>query len=240
MAGYRKTEQVLLSVALMIFGISYLMVVFSGANPFIALIWSLLAAFDVGFDILPATVSSQPLVLVASLLDAFTFALITVVIAATFFSFIKQINLTKRVVISRIRTIKQHIIIVPYNKFAHSLNKELKSIGEKTVIVVTNESDARKLYRRGDLAVVADPKNIETFFASGIGRSKYVIACDDDDVQNALISITAKSANPKARIISRISNLDNMGRLKNAGAGRMIMPEVSTGIDMGNEIVKRV
>ncbi len=240
MAGYGKTEQVLLAVALVLFALSYLMLVLSGANPFIALIWDLLSSFDVGLSILPAAVSAQPLAFIASLLDAFIFALMTVVIAAMFFNFIKQINLTKRIVLSRIKSIKQHIIIVPYNQFAYSLNKELKSIGEKTVIVTTSELEARKLYRRGDLAIVADPKNMETFFASGIGRSKFVIACDDDDVQNALISITAKSANPKAKIISRIANLDNIGKLKNAGALRMIMPEVSTGVEIGNEIAKRI
>jgi voltage-gated potassium channel len=240
MAGYGKTEQMLLAVALVLFAISYLMLVLSGANPFIALIWGLLSSFDVGLSILPTSVSAQPLAFIASLLDAFIFALITVVIAALFFDFIKQINLTKRMVISRIKNIKQHIILVPYNQFAYNLNKELKSIGEKTVIITTNEVDAQKLYRGGDLAIVADPKNIETFLASGIGRAKFVIACDDDDVQNALISITAKSANPKAKIISRIANLDDISKLKNSGALRMIMPEVSTGLEIGNEIAKRI
>ncbi len=240
MAGYGKTERVLLAVALVLFALSYLMLVFSGANPFIAFVWDLLSSFDVGLSILPSAVSAEPLTLIASLLDAFIFALMTVSIAAMFFNFIKQINLTKRIVLSRIRNIKQHIIIVPYNQFAHNLNKELKSVGEKTVIVTTSEAEARKMYRRGDLAIVADPKNIETFFVSGISRSKFVIACDDDDVQNALISITAKSANPKAKIISRIADLDNMAKLKNAGAFRMIMPEVSTGVEIGNEIAKRL
>lgn len=240
MAEYGRTEQVLLAVALVLFALSYLMLLLAGSDPFIAFIWNLLSSFDVGLTILPLSVAEQPLVVIATVLDAFIFALMTVVIAALFFNFIKQINLTKRIVLSRIKQIKQHIIIVPYNRFAYSLNKELKSIGEKTVIVTTNEAEARRLYRRGDLAVVADPKNMETFYVSGIGRSKFVIACDDDDVQNALISITAKSANPKAKIISRISNLDNMAKLKNAGALRMIMPEVSTGIEIGNEIAKRV
>jgi voltage-gated potassium channel len=240
MAEYRKTEQVLLAVALVLFALSYLMLVLSGANPFIAFVWNLLSSMDVGLTILPAGISAGPLPFIASILDAFIFALMTVVIAALFFNFIKQINLTKRIVLSRIRKIRQHIIIVPYNQFAHSLDRELRAIGEKTVVVTTSEADARKMYRRGELAIVADPKNIESFYASGIGRAKFVIACDDDDVENALISITAKSANPKAKIISRISNLDNIAKLKNAGAQRMIMPEVSTGIEMGNEIVKRI
>ncbi len=59
-------------------------------------------------------------------------------------------------------------------------------------------------------------------------------------MQNALISVTAKSANARAKIISRVTDYDNISKIKSAGAFRMIMPEITTGTEIGKEIVKKV
>jgi voltage-gated potassium channel len=231
---------VLLTIAGLIFAVSFLLLVAAGVNPFIAMIWNVLASLDVGYAIIPQNFVSTPLVLFANLLDSFTFALIAVVLAAFFFDFIKQINIRKRFVMSRVSRMKNHIIIVPYNNFAMSLHKELKDAGEKCVIITEKESDAHRIYRQNDLAVVGDPKRVEAFTIAGIGRAKYVIACADEDLQNAMITVTAKSANARAKIISRVNNIESISKLGSAGAFRMIMPEITTGTEIGDEIVKRV
>ncbi len=240
MRRYTRTTLVLLVIALLLFEVSYLMLVYSGIDPRLALAWNLLSSLDVGLALLPGISQAQPLVLTANLIDAFIFALVTVVLVALFFDFIKQINLSRRIMLSRIRHMKDHIIIVPYNNFAHSLNKEFRAMGQKTVIITDSEAEAHRLYRRGEVALIADPKNIEAFKVAGISSAKYVIACAEDDIQNALISITAKTANQRAKIISRVSDLDSIAKLKSAGAQRMIMPEVTAGNEMGEAIIKGI
>ncbi len=239
MRAYNRTLFILLCAASSLFIISFALLIVSGIDPRLAFVWNVLSSLDINFNFLPATAASQPLVLLASLLDAFTFAVVAVALATMFFDGIKQLNLTKRVVLSRVRRIKQHIIMVPYNSFAQSLSKELEANGQKIVIITDSEAEARKLYKRGELAIVADPKDIESFKAAGIERARYVVACSDEDIQNALIIITAKTANSRAKIISRANDFDNVPRLRTAGAYRMIMPEVSTGIEIGEEIIKR-
>ncbi|MFI5412730.1 MAG: potassium channel family protein [Candidatus Micrarchaeales archaeon] len=237
---YKNAPLFLITLASLLFVVTYLMLIASGVDPFIALIWNVLASLDVNFALLPSTLISKPFVLLASFLDAFIFALFAVALAAIFFDFIKQINIKKRFVISKIRKVKQHIIIVPFNNFALSLAKELKAAGQTCVIITENETDSHRVYRQNDLAIVGDPKNIEAYNIAGIGRAKYVIACADEDLQNALISVTAKSANARAKIISRVTDYDNISKLKSAGAFRMIMPEVTAGTELGGEIIKRI
>ena len=240
MRAYNRTLTILLLTAAVLFAASYIMLIAAGVDPAIGLVWNVLSSLDINLNLLPATLSLSPLVLTANLLDAFTFALVAVALAAMFFDVIKQINFTKRVMLTKVRGIREHIIMVPYNNFTQSLNKELKASGQKTVLITESEAEARKLYRRGELVIVADPKDIETFNAAGIGRAKYVIACSEKDIENALISITAKSANPKAKIISRVGDFENISKLNSAGAYRMIMPEVTAGTEIGEEIIKKV
>ncbi len=236
----RRTSNILLASALIIFVASYLLLLYSGANPILALIWNVLASLDVNLALLPSSVASQPLVIVASFFDAFVFALMAVVLASLFLDFTKQINIRKRFTMSKIRRTKQHIILVPFNSFAKHLGKELAKIGHTCVFITENETEAGRLYRQNELALVGDPKTIEAFNAAGIGRAKYVITCAEDDITNALISVTAKSANIRAKIIARLNNFDNIQKLKSAGAYRMIMPEVTAGTEIGNEIAKRI
>jgi voltage-gated potassium channel len=235
-----KTTVILLGIAAVLFFVSFVMLVFAGVNPAIALVWNVMASLDVVFDILPPALVSQNLVLAATLLDAFVFALLAVVLATTFFEIIKQINLQKRFVMAKIRNMKQHIIIVPYNSFAYSLNKELKTLGQKTVLITDNEAEAHRLYRRGELVVVANLKSIETFKIANIATAKYTVACSEDDIENALICMTAKTASPRSRIIARVSDFDDIAKLNRAGAFRLIMPEVTAGNDIGEELIKRV
>ncbi len=236
----KSPTMILLYVAFILFMISLTLVASTGVAPAIAIIWTLLSSLDIDYPLLPMGSVNTPFVLFANLLDAIIFALLAVSLATFFFEFIKQINITKRMTLSHVRRLKQHVIIVPYNDFAHHIIKELRAENIPTVVITDNETEAHKLYRQNVLAVVGDPKQLEAFTLAGIGSAKYVIACDDDDVQNAMIIVTAKSANARAKIISRVSSVDNIPKLDSAGAYRMIMPEITTGNEMAMEIANRI
>jgi voltage-gated potassium channel len=177
---------------------------------------------------------------VANLLDAFVFALLAVAIATIFFRFINGIDLGRRGALARIKRMKEHVIIAPYNGFASALMKELKPSGVPFVVITDNEAEAHKLYEKKVPAIIGIVASSDAFRTAGIGKAKLVIACDDNDTQNALICVTAKSANPRIRLLSRVSRLDSIPKLSKAGAHRMILPEVVTGTKLGEEISKVV
>ncbi len=236
---FKSAPFILIFSALTLFAISFDLLLLAGVQPWLDLMWNVLSSLDVNYQMLPQAVSESPLVFTASLVDAFIFAALAVALAALFFDFLKRINLSERRVIARIRGLRGHVILVPYNNFADYLSAELKNVGVECVIIAERESEVRSLHARRQMALVGDPKSTEIFRTAGLARAKYVIACSDDDVQNALITVTAKSVSQKAKIMSRITDIENISKLGRAGAYRMIMPEVTAGTDIAGEIVRR-
>lgn len=240
MRRFNSPTVLLFLIAVIMFVVSLVMLLAAGIGFGTSFTWNVLSSLDVNFDLLPNTVITNPFVLAASFIDSLIFALLAVTFAAMFYEAIKHINIHRRVAMSRINRMKQHVILVPYNNFAHHVSKELKAQGIETVVITDDENEAQKLYRQNALTVVGSPKDIETFNVAQIGKAKYVIACSDDDIDNALITVTAKSANARAKIISRVTALENISKIGSAGAYRMIMPEVTAGEELGREIVKKL
>lgn len=231
---------ILLLISAFLFSISYVLLLASGVEPALGLSWNVLSSLDINFDLLPASVANTPFIFTASLIDAFVFAIAAVALAAMFLDIIKRVDLRKRYVLSKVKRIKGHVILAPYNQFSENLYKELREVGIRCVFLTDNEMDAQRLYRRNDLVLIGDPRSVEVFSIANIHSAKYVIACSNDDLQNALIIVTAKSASAKTKIISRVTSMENIPKLGTAGAYRMVLAEVTAGQEMGEEIVRRI
>ncbi|MDE1868460.1 MAG: NAD-binding protein [Candidatus Micrarchaeota archaeon] len=241
MANVSRAWFNLVYLVLILFALSVALTWASGTDLFAALLINLLGSLQVYYGIVtiqhPLT---DPLLLVANLIDTVIFAMLTVILAAWFYEFISGFSIRGRGVRGRLKSMHEHIIVVPYNPFAATLLKEFKGSGIKAVTIATNRRELLPLYKLNELAISGDIKESGTFEAAGISKAKYVIACSDDDLQNALITITAKTANPKVRIITRVTKEDDIPKLDMAGAYKMILPEVTAGEKIGEEILKRI
>ena len=241
MANIDRAWVNLVYLVIIIFAVSVLLTSYSGTDPLTALLVNLLGSLQVYYGIVTIQHPlSNPLLLVANLLDTVIFAMLTVILAAWFYEFISNVNLKERGIRGKLRSLDEHIIVVPYNSFASTLLKEFRDSKIKAVTIAPNRRELLTLYRQNELAISGDIKESETFEVAGIAKAKYVIACSDDDLQNALISITAKAANPKIKVISRVTKEEDIPKLDMAGSYKMILPEVTAGEKIGEEILKRV
>ncbi len=241
MPALKTTLMTIGIVILALFAISVALTYYAGFGILIALSWNLLSVLDVNGNLLQFGPSvSDPFVFGASLLDAFIFALLTVLLAAVFFNFIKQINIRARVTVSRIKKLNGHVIIVPANPFAIALLNELDGSNIDRVVIAASEHDASQLHDRKELMIVGDPKTMDAFSAANVQHAKFVIACSKDDVENAMIAVTAKSINPKAKVIARVSKSDDIPKLGRAGAYMTMMPEIAAGEAISKEILKEL
>ena len=239
MAGMRTTTLTLFGIAALLIAISVALALYAGVDPATAIVWTLLSSLSISFDLLPQNTASTPVILAATTIDAFVFALLTVVLATLFFDFIKSFDFRRKLAARRIKKMKDHVIVVPENPFAHAVSKELREANIPHVIISDQEDEARRLYRVNELALVGDPRSIEVYINANVAKARCVVACGEDDTLNALIAITAKDVAPEIKVISRTSNIDDFPKLGKAGATRIIMPEVSAGEELGNELVKR-
>jgi voltage-gated potassium channel len=159
-------------------------------------------------------------------------------LATWFVNLISGFSIKGKILLSRIGRTKDHVIIAPFNPLAQALMIDLKEAGIKSVVITENKSDLPELHDQNAMALVGVIKSTEVFETAGIRRAKYVIACSDDDLQNALITVTAKNANPRIKIISRVSDEADIPKLSIAGAYWMIKPEITAGEKVADELLK--
>ncbi len=240
MANLKRTRYTLIGIVVVLFLVSIVLAVYAGINPQIAIIDSLLDSLQISYNLIPLAAASKPLIFASKLLDAAIFPILTVILAAWLFDFINSINLKERAVLSKLKGIKDHVIVVPSNSFARCLLQEFKNSGIKVVAIAENRREMRQLHNENEFAIAGDIKSMETFEIAGINRAKCLVTCSKDDVQNALIAITAKTANPHIKIIARADIEENAIKLIRAGAHKVIVPGKTAGLDMGNEIIKHL
>lgn len=240
MATLKRTWVTFILLMLLLYSIATGMLIYAGVNPLIAVIDNLLGSLQVYYSLIKYKTSANPFVLISDLLDTVVFAILTVLLASWFFDFISNVSIRERFSRSRIRGLKNHVILAPYNSFAESLANEFKDAGMKTVGIAENRRELVNLYKKRMLSIAGDLHSKDTFMAAGISSAKYLIACSEDDLQNALIAITAREVNPHAKVIARVSKEENIPKLDVAGAHRMILAEITTGQRIAEEIVKRL
>ncbi len=238
MAGQKQYLLIYASVSLL--AISILLTLKAGVSFGIAIVWNFLAAFDIMYYSLPFAVSKTPLIFAANLLDVFVFALLTVWLASMFFDFFRSVKIRDRIILGRIKKLHNHIVIAPFNVFSETLIEGLDKEHMPYVVIVDNEKEANLLYSKGKLSVVGDPAQIDVLKNAGMKWASHLVTCSSDDVQNILISISAKSINEDLKIISRIAQQENLQRVGHAGIYKIVMPEIIAGDDIGNEISKRI
>lgn len=240
MVNMKRTQYTLMLIVITLFIASLILSIAAGVGIGTALIENSLDSLQVSYYFVNFGEASNIFFFMSKLLDASIFPLLTVLLASWFFDFINNFNFKERIILSRIRKLKGHVIVVPYNGFAKALLSRLKEQGIKSVTITQNRRELKQLYKEDHMAINGDLRSVDTFEFAGIGKSLCVIACSKDDMQNALISITAKTANPDINVIVRANKEDDLYRLEKAGAYKTILAETTAGIDIGNEIVNRL
>jgi voltage-gated potassium channel len=240
-AGYlRKRRSRVLVLALGLFVLAVALIVLGGYSIWISLLWNSLSTLEVPYDIVQVASARNPLIIVADLIDTFIFAVLAFFVAQWFAVRIKELNPAENLANARIGFLRKHVIIVPFNRFGRAMAWELDRQG-MSYVCVGAKGEYRDYARKNKLLSIPGSTTLpETFIAAGIGRAKYVIACSEDDTENALIAITAKSVNSSVKIFSCVRDMENISKLHRAGAQRMVLPEVSAGTMAGNEIVKHL
>ena len=225
---------------ILLFVAALLLTLASGVKFYIALVWNILSMLNVSYPLLlPFSLGENAYVLAADILDTIAFALLTVVLATLFFNFIKKVNIRSRIIDAKVAKVGGHVILAPYNRFSLYLAQEMKKEGMDAVVVVASEKDRMEMHRHSILSVVGDIKSVDAFIDAGAERAKRVVACSDSDIENALITITAKTANPSIEVVSRVSSEDDISKIGSAGALRMVMPEITVGAEIGDVLAKR-
>jgi voltage-gated potassium channel len=137
-----------------------------------------------------------------------------------------------------IETAKDHFIVCGYGQVGRTVIDQLKRLKIPFVLIETNDGVCRELVKEGMLVINGDAQRHDVLETAGISRARGVCVVIDDDAANLYITVTAKSMNPKAKIITRAGQQRYAQAMRNSGADEVIIPEYEGGLMTGRMIEK--
>lgn len=139
----------------------------------------------------------------------------------------------------KLENMKNHYIVCGYGRVGSVVIKELLKRDQKIIIVDNNKETIEDLKQHDSildndnvLVLYGDATNQETMDKFNIENAYGLILTTGSDVNNVFIVLSLRDRAPDAWIISRASKRENIQRLYNAGADKVISPETSGGLDL--------
>lgn len=138
-----------------------------------------------------------------------------------------------------IEDMDDYYIICGFGRVGKVVFDELKK-RKQNIIVIEKDEEICENIEEGDNIVKFHKDASEDNIISRLAGEKCnsVIVSTGDDVNNLFIVWTIRENNPDAWIVTRASRVENIPRLKKAGANKVVSPEIIGGQDMFFESAK--
>jgi voltage-gated potassium channel len=134
--------------------------------------------------------------------------------------------------------LRDHFIICGYGQVGRTVFDQLKRHEIPLVLIETDEGLYRELLKDGVMVIHGDAKRHDILLAAGIERARGICIVIDNDADNLYITVTARSLNPNAKIITRAGQQRYASAIRNSGADEVIIPEYEGGLMTGRMIQK--
>src|SRR6202142_79652 len=137
-----------------------------------------------------------------------------------------------------IEKVKGHFIICGYGQVGRTVVDQLTRLEIPFVLIETNEGLRRELLNDNVPVIQGDAKRHDVLLQAGIQRARGICIVIDSDADNLYITVTARSLNAKAKIITRAGQQRYANAIRNSGADEVIIPEYEGGLMTGRMIQK--
>ncbi|MGC9454648.1 MAG: potassium channel family protein [Phycisphaerae bacterium] len=124
----------------------------------------------------------------------------------------------------KIENLSNHIVICGYGLVGQNVAADLSKSGRSVVVVDPSAERTELAERAGLLYLRGDAQEEDTLRAAGIERASAVVAALPTDAENVFLALTACAVNPRVPIIARAQSPSSIGKLRRAGATRVICP----------------
>lgn len=132
-----------------------------------------------------------------------------------------------------IEVMNDYYIICGLGRVGKVVLEELLERNQNVIVIEKDHDKCESIEETDNLVVINDDAIEDDLIAKLAGeKCRSVIICTGDDVSNLYIVLTVRETNPDAWIVTRASKLDNIKRLKKAGADKIVSPEIIGGEDL--------
>lgn len=196
---------------------------------------TVLTITTVGYgDIVPISSGGRLLASILSILGIGTFvSTVPIIMLSLIERSIKRVGKMKR-------KEKNHIIVCGYNEIAKKVISNLLDKKEK-IVVVTNDSEAAKKLEDSKIPFVnGDPTEEDVLENSRLSYARSLITVMDEDADNLLITLSARTLSKDLRIVSKVAQEKNISKLRKSGANEVFSPETLVGSMIADSATKNV
>lgn len=137
-------------------------------------------------------------------------------------SYFRSVSMNKK-----IDKLTGHYIIAGNGRTGKKLVEQFIKTGDPFVVIEKSaESIEGLIARHGDdiLYVIGDATDDEVLKKSGVERAKVLMSVLSTDADNLFVTLSAKEFNSKVRVITRAIGSGSEGKLRRAGADKIILP----------------
>lgn len=134
--------------------------------------------------------------------------------------------------------LRDHFIICGYGQVGRTVVDQLQRLEIPFVLIETNEGLYRELLNDKIPVIQGDAKRHDILMQAGIERARGICIVIDNDADNLYITVTARSLNPKVKIITRAGQQRYANAIRSSGADEVIIPEYEGGLMTGRMIQK--
>lgn len=134
--------------------------------------------------------------------------------------------------------LRDHFIICGYGQVGRTVVDQLERLEIPFVLIETNEGLYQELLNDKTPVIHGDAKRHDILLQAGIERARGICIVIDNDADNLYITVTARSLNPKMKIITRAGQQRYANAIRSSGADEVIIPEYEGGLMTGRMIQK--
>lgn len=137
----------------------------------------------------------------------------------------------------KIRKMKNHYIICGYGRMGAVIARELHEKNYPFVVVEIDQDKVDKISALGYQSILGDATIEKTLEEAGIHKAAGIVVCLNNDPDNLFVTLTARSLNHDAFLVSRCSQINNTPKLIQAGANKVVNPYTAGGHRMAEMLI---
>ncbi len=140
----------------------------------------------------------------------------------------------------RIESLTGHHIVAGLGRVGSVVAAMLEEEDGAFVVIDADEERVEYAREQGWLVVEGDATAEETLYQAGVERARSLVTTLDTDADNLFVTFTARSLSSDIFIVARSSHESSEGKLRKAGANRVLTPNIIGGRRMATMVLHPV
>ena len=161
---------------------------------------------------------------------------------STFTAFLVEGELTellrRRAMEKQIAHLKGHYIVCGIGRLGKHIIDELHKTKRLFVAIDMNEEVCKGLADRDMPCIKGDATTSAVLKAANADNARGIFCALRNDADNLLLIFTAKEISPHMRVVAKAEEGESEGKMRKAGADRVVLPEFIGGLRMASEMIR--